>query len=250
MAKFAMRVGASRWVVSTLLVTGMAAVTGCDGRTKAESPAPKERAVGIAVAELTAPDAEPGIPGRPEDNSKATKAYILSLPWADNVPYASAEFVVRSGEDMARVRVVPAMGAHEVSWHASLGTGVPGGNGHFVAAIHNLDGKDIPRLGMRKSDAIGYLWIGQRPAVARGAAVYVLPRTGRVVRRRNLTISGFCAGQHPGPKVRSTEGKDCPDPFGRPLRSVRLAQLADSSSGPDQGLWVSCRGGCCEVRFQ
>lgn len=249
MARCARKFGASGWVVSFLLLAGSVAVNGCDGRTTAANPAPKVAATGIALAALTASAEEPGIPGRPEDNSQVTKTYLLALPWADSVPYASAEFTVGSGSDVARVRVVPAMGAHEVSWKTSLGKGVAGGNGHFVAAIHNLDGKNIPRLGMQKSDAVGYLWIGQRPLVGRGAAVYVLPRTGRVIRRRNLRIVGFCAGQHPGPKVRSTWGKDCPGPFGGPSRAVRLAQAADSSGGPDQGLWVTCRGGCCEVRF-
>lgn len=247
MAKVARKFGAPGWAVSSLLA-GMVVMTACDGRTTAANPPLKAPAPQVSFASATMIEKDPGKPGRPDDNTADTRKYLESLTWADSVPYATATFEVMSGSDTARVKVVPVAGAQDVSWQSALGEGVPGGNGYFVAAIYNLDGKKIPRLGMQATDTVGYLWIGQRPLAARGAAVYVFPTKGPVVRRRNLPVVGFCPGQHPAPKARSTAGADCTGPF-RQTNAVQASLAANPQTAADQGLWLSCKGGCCEVRL-
>ncbi len=247
MAKVARQCSVSGWVVSSLLA-GMVVVTACDGRVTPANPVSQAGTSQVSLAANTAFDDEPGRPGRPDDNSAETQKYLETLTWADSVPYASAMFDIASGSETARVKVVPTVGAHQVSWQSALGEGAPGGNGHFVAAIYNLEKKKIPRLGMQASDSVGYLWIGQRPLVGRGAAIYVFPVKGSVARRKNLPVVGFCAGQHPGPKVRSTEGADCTGPF-KQTNPVQLTMAVNRPALADQGLWLSCKGGCCEVRL-
>lgn len=247
MAKVARKSGTSGWVVSSLLV-GVIVMTGCDGRSTAVNPPSKEPVARVSLVSATATDDDPGRPGRPEDNAAETQKYLESLTWADSVPYAAATFDITSASETARVKVVPVAGAHEVSWQSALGEGVPGGNGHFVATIYNLENKKIPRLGMQATDPVGYLWIGERPNARRGAAVYVFPVKGSVTRRKNLPVVGFCPGQHPGPKARSTEAADCTGPF-QPTNSVQLTMAVNRPAFADQGLWLSCRGGCCEVQL-
>ena len=153
MAKVVRQFCASGWAVSSLLA-GMVVATGCDGRVAPSNPASQATTSQagtsqVSLAANTAFDDEPGRPGRPDDNSAETRKYLEALTWADSVPYATATFDVTSGSETARVRVVPTVGAHQVSWQSALGEGVPGGNGHFVAAIYNLEKKKIPRLGMQ-----------------------------------------------------------------------------------------------------
>lgn len=189
-----------------------------------------------------------GLHGKPGaiGNHAATAAYLRSLEWADDMPFSSAMFYVKwSSSDSALVKVVPMKVAQNVSWFDAL---KKGHDGYFTARIYNLESKKIPPLSMHEADT-GYVWVGQREAAKRGAAIYVIAANGAALRHRNKAIVGFCKGQHPVPRVRSTEGNDCPGGIhgDQPFHTASMRSMFFYSVG--SGLWISCTGGCCEVRL-
>jgi hypothetical protein len=186
-----------------------------------------------------------GLHGKPGDNRTATADYLKSITWADALPYSSATFYVKSSpHDSALIKVVPAMGTQNDPWKQAMTSGKPG---YFTARIDNLEHKRIPALNMNAEDT-GYLWVGARSLASRGAAIYVVRADGSAPRHRNKKFVGFCSGQHDVPRVRSTEGYDCPGGV-QSLPKVRPASMRSMFYLGASGLWVSCRGGCCEVRM-
>jgi hypothetical protein len=153
------------------------------------------------------------------------------------------------------IRIVPMTNASWVSWQSALGIGAPGGNGHFVAKIYNLEDKAIGPLGIGKLGT-GYLWIGEVAGTQgeRGAAIYTIKNNGQLEGNpKKLTLGGFCAGQHPDSRVELTDGKKCPGPFA-PIRTastdtqIGFASFKQSSFA-GKGLWITCLGGCCELQL-
>ena len=102
-----------------------------------------------------------GLKGRPDANPSETRKYLQSLGWGDDYPAdAVVDTLYEWGANAVRVRIVPMRAANQVDWKKALGIGGPGGNGHFVAKIYNLEEKDIDPLGLEKLGT-GYLWIGE-----------------------------------------------------------------------------------------
>jgi hypothetical protein len=189
-----------------------------------------------------------GLSGKPgaAGNHAATATYLRGIDWADDMPLSQATFYVKSSaHDSALVKVVPAKGTQDVSWFDAL---KKGHDGYFTARIYNVESKKIPALNMHEADT-GYVWVGQRELANRGAAIYVISATGASIRHKNKPIVGWCSGQHTIPRVRSTDGNDCPDGIhgDQPFHTASMRSMFFYLSG--SGLWISCRGGCCEVRL-
>jgi hypothetical protein len=201
-------------------------------------------AVAVVATSLQA-QGNGGLHGKPGDNHTATADYLKSITWADALPYASATFYVKSSaHDSALIKVTPAMETQYDSWKEAMTSGKPG---YITARIENLEHKRIPALNMDAADT-GYLWVGSRSLAVRGAAIYVVRSDGSAPRHRNKKFVGFCGGQHDVPRVRSTEGYDCPGGV-ESLKKMRPASMRSMFYLGGSGLWISCRGGCCEVRL-
>lgn len=186
-----------------------------------------------------------GLRGKPGDDRAATADYLRSITWADALPYSAATFYVKSSaRDSALIKVVPAIGTQYDPWSNAMSGGKPG---YITARIDNLEHKRIPALNMNADDT-GYLWVGARSLATRGAAIYVLSADGAALRHRNKKFVGYCTGQHDVPRVRSTEGYDCPGGV-QSLRKMRMVSMRSMFYLGGSGLWISCRGGCCEVRL-
>ena len=195
-----------------------------------------------------------GLKGRPDANPSETRKYLQSLGWGED--YASEAVVEQAyqwGTNSALVRIVPMRTANQVDWKKALGIGGPGGNGHFVAKIYNLEDKDIDPLGLENLGT-GYLWIGEVEADGtRGARIYTIKNNGKIDKKsKTMAFVNFCEGQHPDSRVELTDGKKCP---------ALPRSSSSSSNGPNflfaslkntifvgPGLWVTCLGGCCEVQ--
>lgn len=192
-----------------------------------------------------------GMAGIPGVDRTATRNYLLSLGWGDNLPDSQVvEAQLTWGNNSGTVRIVPAVTANSVSWQSALG----GGPGHFVAKIYNLENKPLGPFGLGPLED-GYLWIGEISTNQRGVAIYTVKNSGVAVRAPvNLTLAGYCQEPHAVPSVKLQEPR-CP-PIGD------AAQQTGASNGPriflasatsaavsqgGRGLWVSCSGGCCEV---
>jgi hypothetical protein len=198
----------------------------------------------------------PGIRGNPSDNGAAARTYMSSLRFGDNLPDSQTvytQFVW--GSNAATVKIVPVAGANKISWQTAL---ADGGNGVFVAKIYNVDNQNIGPLGINQG-ANGYLWIGDLGNGERGAAIYSIKKDGTIeANPKKLQLGGFCPGQHDYAAVRITDGTKCKGAFtqGQTSASNRpIMMLASMKHGsplrfaPGGGLWVSCVGGCCEVKI-
>ncbi len=199
----------------------------------------------------------PGIRGNPSDNSAVARTYMTSLKWGDNL--ADSQTVYTQfvwGSNVATVKIVPVTGANKISWQNAL---ADGGNGVFVAKIYNVDNRNIGPLGINEG-ANGYLWIGDLGNGERGAAIYSIKKDGTIEKNpKKLELGGFCPGQHDYAAVRVTDGTKCKGGFtqaqsatasNRPimmLASMKHGMPARFAGGG--GLWVSCVGGCCEVKI-
>lgn len=207
--------------------------------------------------------AAPGWKGKPEDNPKGAQSFLASQKWGDNLPDSQTVYTqVVSGSEGATIRIVPLAGANRISWQTALGKGTTAGNGFFVAKIYNIDNKNVPSLGL-KEGATGYLWIGELAGNAgeRGAAIYSVKKDGTLEPNpTKLELGGFCEGQHAYSAVRITDGNKCPGAFGSAssasnrkmimLASTNMIRTPAIMPSVGSGLWVTCLGGCCEVKTQ
>lgn len=205
-----------------------------------------------------------GLKGKPEDNPKAAHTYVSSLKWGDNL--ADSQTVYTQfvwGNNGATVKIVPVTNANRISWQSAL---ADGGDGYFVAKITNVDNQNIGPLGLQEG-ANGYLWIGQLANGERGAAIYSIKKDGTIEPNpKKLEIGGFCPGQHSYAAVRVTDGSKCSGSFSSQsstasnhpmimfasMRNLEnAAPMRGSMVAPPggSGLWVSCLGGCCEVKI-
>jgi hypothetical protein len=207
----------------------------------------------------------PGLKGKPEDNPKTAQSFLSSQKWGDNLPDSQTVYTqVAAGSEGATVRIVPLAGANRISWQSALGKGTTGGNGFFVAKIYNVQNKNVPSLGL-KEGAMGYLWIGELNGTEgeRGAAIYSVRKDGTIeANPTRLELGGFCEGQHTYSAVRITDGNKCPGAFGSAssatasnrkmimLASTNMIRTPAIMPPSGSGLWVTCLGGCCEVRVQ
>jgi len=193
-----------------------------------------------------------GIPGV---DRTATRNYLLSLGWGDNLPDSQVveTQLTWGNNNSGLVRIVPAVTSNEVSWQSVL----TGGPGHFVAKIYNLGDKPPGPFGLGPLDN-GYLWIGEIAPNRRGVAIYMIKNNGVSIRiPLNLNFSGYCGDKpHAVPAVKlqkqecapvggsaqQTGASNGPKLFLASATSSTFAAVQDS-----RGLWIACSGGCCEV---
>jgi hypothetical protein len=196
-----------------------------------------------------------GLKGKPEDSQKAARAYLSSQKYGDNLPDSQTVYTQFAwSSDFATIKVVPVSNAHRISWQSAL---TDGGDGYFVAKIYNIDNKDVAPLGLRQG-AVGYLWVGALADGTRGAAIYSVGKDGVIQDNpKKLELGGFCAGQHGYAAARFTNGDKCTGSFTQAPSATAsiphpMYMLASTTMMPamaaGSGLWVSCLGGCCEVR--
>ncbi|HEX6573856.1 MAG TPA: hypothetical protein VF042_02705 [Gemmatimonadaceae bacterium] len=199
-----------------------------------------------------------GIKGSLEDDEKVTQGYWLTLGWGDDLP-DSAAWEGNFGEDDVRIRLVPASTSPLVTWSNALSSDPATYSGHLVMKIVVLEDRRVKEL---KLDGLetGYLWIGQRGkgnADSAGAAIYTIKNNGKVKLATKMDIVGFCKEDHGGRPMAYVRADDkCKEklpPGG--ARSSSLFSSFKTRSGPaplavGQGLWVTCTGGCCEVKAQ
>jgi hypothetical protein len=199
-----------------------------------------------------------GIKGSLEDDEKLTQNYWLTLGWGDDLP-DSAVWEGTFGDDAVRIRLVPATTSPLVTWSKGLSSNPAEYSGHLVLKIIVLEDRSVKELGLKGLET-GYLWIGERGKKnndGRGAAIYTLKPNGKVQRAAKMEITGYCAENHGGramAKVRADT--DCTQPLPPPgsaaSSSASVAHPFHTRAGPapafGQGLWVTCTGGCCEVR--
>jgi hypothetical protein len=197
-----------------------------------------------------------GLRVNPDKYPKEAKNFLAAQKFGDNLPDSQTVYTQYAlDQDFATVKMVPLSGANKISWPNALKEGGPG---YFVAKIYNIDDKNIPWLGL-KAGATGYLWIGELEDGTRGAAIYSVKKDGTIESNpKQMEIGGFCPGQHPYSAVRVTDGKKCSGSFdqtqsataraNQPIimfASLRRPAFRTLGGG---GLWVTCLGGCCEVR--
>jgi hypothetical protein len=133
--------------------------------------------------------------------------------------------------------------------------------GHVVAMVVNVDGMTFPDLGL-KSGERAYAWVGQigPNATDRGFAIYKLDANGVATNTWFLTKDvSHCDNN----TLRSKPAIKTAHPAGGPpcarigAASASLGILASHTTTPASTgallagqLWISCSGGCCEVKTQ
>lgn len=199
-----------------------------------------------------------GIKGSLEDDEQVTQKYSLTLGWGDDQA-DSTVWEGKFGQNDTMIRLVPAVTSPTVEWSKAM-TGNPlTYSGHLVLKIVVLEEKDVPELGLKALD-IAYLWIGKRGrgnSEGQGAAIYTIKPNGKVKLEKKLLISGMCYEDHGGRAMaHARPEKQCNKPLAFMSNSEGTSIAAapfKTRRGPaldaaGLGLWVTCMGGCCEVR--
>jgi len=200
-----------------------------------------------------------GLKGKPEDSQSRARSFLSAQKFGDNLPDSQTVFTQFAwGSEFATIKVVPVSNAHRISWQSAL---ADGGAGFFVAKIYNIDNKEVAPLGL-KQGAVGYLWVGELADGTHGAAIYSVGKDGVIQDNpKKLELGGFCAGQHSYAAARFTNGDKFTGRFDRsqssatasiphPMYMLASTSMMVRTTLGGSGLWVSCLGGCCEVRVQ
>ncbi len=195
---------------------------------------------------------DPGLRSTPEQHAGQTRDYLRSLSW-DTSTFAVYRGPLRVRGRDVNVRVTPALSADAVNWQNAVGpSATPLYTGHFVLKIESTEAEPIPGFGMNQAGDVGYLWIGRTLQGGRDLpmlAMYVLKADSTILRRTDVRLarSRWCSSSHTRPKV---EVREFPCPGAVPF-DVPLTEEAAKDTVPFQpglGLWVTCRGGCCQVQ--
>lgn len=157
-----------------------------------------------------------------------------------------------------RLMIIPEASAEQRDWESAMEANRAG---HVVAMVVNVDGMTFPDLGL-KSGERAYAWVGQIGANAtdRGFAIYRLDANGVATNNWFLTKDvSHCEN----PEVRSKPAIKTAHPVGGlpcvriGLASASLGMFASHTTTPASTgallagqLWISCSGGCCEVKSQ
>lgn len=245
-------VGAGIFLFSGLMVSCSSSAQGTSS-----TPAPVAASMVMSMPGPDQRDAK-GIKGSLEDDEKVTQNYWLTLGWGDDFPDSAAWEGEFGGSDV-RIRIVPAVTSPQVTWSKALSGDPSVYAGHIVMKIIVLEDRAVPELGLKGLD-IGYLWIGQRGrgnSDGLGAAIYTIKPNGKAHKEKNMEITGFCKEDHGGRAMAYVRADDkCRDPLPPPtaasssaFRPVPFKTRAGPIALPlGQGLWVTCTGGCCEVK--
>lgn len=191
-----------------------------------------------------------GLRATPEQDAGQTREYIRSLSWdTSSTAVYNGPLTVRGSE--FNVKISPAVSANSVDWQNAVATGPnPQYTGHFVLKVEST--APIPGFGMNDPGDVGYLWIGRtlqggqdRPMLA----MYVLRQDSTIRRRTDVRLAKarWCPSTHAGPKV---EVRPFPCQGSVPFEVPLTAEAAKDTIllEPGLGLWVTCRGGCCQVQ--
>ncbi len=203
--------------------------------------------------------ADAGLPGSLEDNDGLTQSYFLNLGWADGLDSGSWEGPY--GPNDVKIRVVAANPSPSNVWYDAINPGTKKYSGHLVMKIIVLDSRNLPELGLNSGD-VGFLWIGKRGngnANGQGAAIYTVKPNGKGAKRvKNMIVTGRCRRDHGDrPMAMVRAGDECTEPIGVDAAAAAANDVVfpafRTRAGPaplvaGSGLWVTCTGGCCEVR--
>ena len=238
-------------------VVGLALGTACKPAGTGSTPPDTDTAVGPpdTVAQVV-PDT--GYAGYPGQNDEATRKYLMSVRWASDLPpgdIVDGDLIV-DNEQARKIRIVPSDSAFRVDWDKAInGTG----NGHYVAKIYNRENAAIGALGIPANET-GYLWVGRLAENERGVAIVIVKNNGNARIAKKLTWDNYCADAHSRSKVELTEGKKCPSRGGSKTSAsvpatVMLASNVEPAASASSfiaglGLWITCSGGCCEVKVR
>jgi hypothetical protein len=157
-----------------------------------------------------------------------------------------------------RLMIIPESSAEQRDWESAM---EPNRSGHVVAMVVNVDGMTFPDLGL-KSGERAYAWVGQigPNATDRGFAIYRLDANGVTTNTWYLTRDvSHCDND----EIRSKPAIKTAHPAGGSpcvrigLASAPVGILASNTTIPASTgallagqLWISCSGGCCEVKPQ
>ena len=243
----------------TLVTLGISCTSAAQGSGNMEHSTPAMMQMSLAPDQRGANErGANGIKGSLEDDERLTQNYWLTLGWGDDLPDSSV-WEGTFGDDAVRIRLVPATTSPLVTWSKGLSSNPAEYSGHLVMKIIVLEDRSVKELGLKGLET-GYLWIGQRGkknSDGQGAAIYTLKPNGKVQRAAKMEITGFCKEDHGGramAKVRAdTDCTGTLPPVGSAASSsANIARPFNTRAGPaaafGQGLWVTCTGGCCEVK--
>jgi hypothetical protein len=247
-------------VAATLAAAALTLGAACKPAGTGSNPPDTDTAVAppppVAIAQVV-PDT--GYAGYPGQNDEATRRYLMSIRWASDLPPSEVvdSALVDDGNQPRDVRIIPSDSAYHVDWDKAInGTG----NGYYVAKIYNRSNAAIAALGI-PGNQTGYLWVGRLNENERGVAIVLVRNNGNAQIAKKLSWDNFCATPHSRSKVELTDGKKCDArsaaqasasvPTTVMLASnVRPAPAASSSFLAGLGLWITCSGGCCEVKVR
>lgn len=157
-----------------------------------------------------------------------------------------------------RLMLIPEESAEQRDWESAMQADR---SGHVVAMVVNVDGMTFPDLGLKPGER-AYAWVGQigTNATDRGFAVYRIDTNGVATNTWFLTKD---VSHCDNPEIRSKPAIKTAHPAGgSPCVRMSLAPaslgmlasrttIAGSTGALLAGqLWISCSGGCCEVKAQ
>lgn len=245
-------------VGATLAAAALALGAACKPAGTGSNPADTDTAgVPPVTALQVVPDT--GYAGYPTQDDEATRQYLMSIRWASDLPVGDVVDgeLLDDNNQPRKVRIIPSDSAVNVDWDKAInGTG----NGYFVAKIYNRENAAIASLGIPGSQT-GYLWVGKLNQNERGVAIVLVRNNGNAQIAKKLSWDNFCATPHSRSKVELTDGQKCDAraaaqasasvPTTVMLASnVRPAAATSSSLLAGLGLWITCSGGCCEVKVR
>ena len=154
-----------------------------------------------------------------------------------------------------RLMIIPEASAEQRDWESAM---QPNRAGHVVAMVINVDGMTFQDLGL-KSGERAYAWVGQIGPLPtdRGFAIYKLGPKGLTTNSWFMTKDvSHCdnADLRSKPAVKTAHpmgGSPCVKIGGSAAAMASFKSTGIATVGANMalgGLWISCSGGCCEVK--
>jgi hypothetical protein len=189
-----------------------------------------------------------GFKSTPEDDPVGFASYINNLAFSET---GAVEKEFDWGTNSAKIRIIPASESPQDDWRDAIEPANEADyRGYAVMKIINLTQTLIGPFQLGPKDT-AYLFVGRvgLGAAARpGYTMYVKNMDGVYVDRRRFPWGGgWCESSHTGPSA-DLRAREC---YGDYPPDGVTGVLTDTTGGPGPGgqaLWVTCRGGCCEVQ--
>lgn len=210
----------ARFSIGMVMLLPLASFAGGCATTTATA----ERAANMEAGPLAK---DPGLWGRPEDDTGATNIYIRSLTWANSAGNHE-EADINCQDARVRMRIEPEKRAHLLRRKYDLEPTTQ--NGRFVARITNLDTLPCKKWKLEAGDT-GYVWMSHEASGSKSRPVVRLYWFNRAaVQYQWSERGGLAQCEHPVQVKPSAKWEDqCP------LGAIHV----------DHTVWVSCAGGCC-----